>query len=93
MAVVGTAGASYRASIRRLAAFVAAGNAVEWVLGAHIEMPDRPGEDYPMGAVVHPDEHPLQLAPHTLTELDEALAAAGAEPVRLVRDHFIVVPR
>jgi hydroxyacylglutathione hydrolase len=85
--------ASYRASVGRLAGFVAAGNPVDWVLGAHIEMPDRPGEDYPMGADVHPGEHPLQLAPETLTELDEALTAAGPEPRRLVRDHFIVFPR
>ncbi|MEV6288146.1 MBL fold metallo-hydrolase [Kribbella sp. NPDC051770] len=84
---------AYRASIRRLAGFVAAGNPVEHVLGAHIEMPDRPGEDYPMGAVAHPDEHPLQLAPETLTELDEALTKAGPEPRRLVHDHFIVYPR
>ncbi|GAA1518756.1 hypothetical protein GCM10009741_18280 [Kribbella lupini] len=84
---------SYRSSIRRLAEFVAAGNPVEWVLGAHIEMTDRPGEDYPMGADVHADEHRLELAPETLTELDEALAAAGPEPGRLVHDHFVVFPR
>lgn len=83
---------SYRTSIRRLAGFVAAGNPVKWVLGAHIELTDRPGEDYPMGAAVHPDEHPLQLAPETLTELGEALTAAGPEPRRLVHDHFIVFP-
>jgi glyoxylase-like metal-dependent hydrolase (beta-lactamase superfamily II) len=85
--------ASYRASVRRLTGFVAAGNHVEWVLGAHIEMTDRPGEDYPMGADVHPAEHPLQLDAQTLTELDEALSDAGPEPHRLVHDHFIVVPR
>ncbi len=84
--------ASYRSSVRRLNGFVAAGNSVEWVLGAHIELTDRPGEDYPMGAAVHPDEHPLQLAPETLTELDETLTAAGPDPRRLVHDHFIVVP-
>jgi glyoxylase-like metal-dependent hydrolase (beta-lactamase superfamily II) len=84
---------SYRSSVRRLAGFVAAGNPVEWVLGAHIEMTDRPGEDYPMGADVHPDEHPLQLAPETLTELDAALTAAGPEPRRLVHAHFVVFPR
>jgi hydroxyacylglutathione hydrolase len=84
---------SYRSSIRRLAGFVAAGNPVEWVLGAHIELTDRPGEDYPMGADVHPGEHRLQLAPEILTELDEALIAAGPEPRRLVHDHFIVFPR
>ncbi|WP_344165637.1 MBL fold metallo-hydrolase [Kribbella yunnanensis] len=81
--------AAFRASVSRLARFVAAGNPVEWVLGAHIELTTRPGEDYPMGATEHPDEHELRLAPAVLAELDAVL---GAEPERIVRDHFIVYP-
>ncbi|MGZ0145805.1 MBL fold metallo-hydrolase [Kribbella sp. WER1] len=84
--------AAYRASVRRLGEFVAAGNAVEWVLGAHVEMTAEPGKDYPMGADRHPGEHVLQLRPAVLDELVEVLAAAGDEPVRIERDHFIVVP-
>ncbi|WP_405058560.1 MBL fold metallo-hydrolase [Kribbella sp. NBC_01505] len=80
---------AFRASVSRLAAFVAAGNPVEWMLGAHIELTDRPGEDYPMGATVHPDEHELRLAPAVLAELHAVL---GPEPARIVRDHFIVYP-
>jgi glyoxylase-like metal-dependent hydrolase (beta-lactamase superfamily II) len=83
---------AYRASVDRLAGFVAEGNPVSWIAGAHIEMPDRPGEDYPMGADVHPDEHPLQLASETLTELAAVLAEAGDTPARIVRDHFVVFP-
>jgi hydroxyacylglutathione hydrolase len=80
---------AFRASVSRLAAFVAAGNPVEWVLGAHIELTTRPGEDYEMGADVHPDEHKLQLAPAVLTELASVL---GPEPARIVCDEFIVYP-
>lgn len=84
--------AAYRDSIRRLAAFVADGNSVEWVLGAHIEMTNEPGRDYEMGADEHPDEHVLQLSPGVLTELAGVLAAAGDEPVRIERSDFIVYP-
>ncbi|TDD62874.1 MBL fold metallo-hydrolase [Kribbella antibiotica] len=80
---------AFRASVSRLAAFVAAGNPVDWMLGAHIEMSVRPGEDYPMGATEHPDEHELRLAPAVLGELDEVLTA---EPQRIVRQSFIVYP-
>lgn len=84
---------AYRASIDRLAKFVAAGNPVSWVLGAHIELTNQPGADFAMGADVHPDEHPLQLEPAVLTELADVLAEAGRAPQRIVRDHFIVFPR
>jgi hydroxyacylglutathione hydrolase len=84
---------AFRASVRRLAGFVAAGNPVSWVLGAHIEMPDEPGVDYEMGADVHPGEHPLQLGPEVLGELAEVLEQAGETPRRIVRDHFVVFPR
>jgi len=83
---------AFRASVSRLAGFVAGGNPVEWVLGAHIELTRRPGEDYEMGAAKHPAEHRLQLDPAVLIELAEVLDQAGAEPARIVRDHFIVHP-
>jgi hydroxyacylglutathione hydrolase len=95
---------AYRSSIARLAGFVAAGNPVSWVLGAHIELTStppvdlKPGADrhpgeFEPGADRHPDEHELQLAPGVLTELAVALDEAGPEPRRIVRDHFVVVPR
>ncbi|MEI8408978.1 MULTISPECIES: MBL fold metallo-hydrolase [unclassified Kribbella] len=83
---------AFRASVSRLAGFVAGGNPVEWVLGAHIELTRRPGEDYEMGAAKHPAEHRLQLDPAVLTELADVLDQAGPEPARIVRDHFIVHP-
>jgi hydroxyacylglutathione hydrolase len=72
--------------------FVADGNPVELVLGAHIELTKEPGRDYEMGADKHPDEHELQLQPAVLTELAEVLAEAGDEPVRIERKDFIVYP-
>ncbi|TCO20518.1 glyoxylase-like metal-dependent hydrolase (beta-lactamase superfamily II) [Kribbella steppae] len=83
---------AFRASVSRLADFVAEGNPVEWVLGAHIELTARPGEDYEMGEDKHPGEHVLQLAPAVLSELAEVLEEAGTEPARIVRDDFIVYP-
>jgi glyoxylase-like metal-dependent hydrolase (beta-lactamase superfamily II) len=84
--------AAFRSSVSRLAAFVVDGNPVEWVLGAHIELTRRPGEDYELGADKHPAEHELQLAPAVLTELAQVLEEAGPQPARIVRDHFIVYP-
>jgi glyoxylase-like metal-dependent hydrolase (beta-lactamase superfamily II) len=84
--------AAFRASVARLAGFVAGGNPVECILGAHIELTQEPGRDYEIGADKHPDEHELPLAPGVLTELADVLEQAGPEPVRIVRDHFIVYP-
>lgn len=84
---------AYRASIARLAEFVADGNPVDHVLGAHIELTDQPGVDYAMGADEHPGEHGLPLSVAVLNELAEVLAEAGPEPRRIVRDHFIVFPK
>ena len=53
------------------------GNPVELVLGAHIELTTKPGQDFEMGADRHPDEHELQLRPDVLTELAEVIAGAG----------------
>ena len=83
---------AFRASVTRLAAFVADGNPVERVLGAHIELTTEPGKDFDMGADKHPGEHELPLDPAVLSELAEVLDTAGAEPTHIVRDHFIVYP-
>lgn len=83
---------AFRASVARLAGFVADGNPVELVLGTHIELTGQPGVDYEMGADRHPGEHELQLDPAVLTELAEVMAEAGDTPVRIERDHFIVYP-
>ncbi|WP_363797148.1 MBL fold metallo-hydrolase [Lysobacter firmicutimachus] len=51
---------AYRASAARLEAF-ARRRPVAQVLGAHVEMSARPGELYPIGTALQPDEHGLAL--------------------------------
>ncbi|WP_405062289.1 MBL fold metallo-hydrolase [Kribbella sp. NBC_01505] len=83
---------AFRASVVRLAEFVAAGNPVDFVLGTHIEMSQESGVDFEFGSSEHPGEHELQLSPAVLVELAEVLTEAGDRPLRIVRDHFIVYP-
>lgn len=83
---------AFRASIARLAAFVAGGKPVRLVLGTHIEMTQEPGVDFDFGSDRHPAEHQLQLPPDALTQLAAALEEAGDTPQRIVRDDFIVFP-
>lgn len=84
-----------RASVDRMAAF-AARHPIRAVLGAHIEMTRTPGRDYPHEAPIHADEHPLELAAGTITELQAGLRAplgqSGRPGEPQVHDHFIIVP-
>ncbi|MER7760564.1 MBL fold metallo-hydrolase [Streptomyces sp. NPDC097619] len=64
---------AYAATVDRLIAFCAE-RPVTHVLGCHIEMTRTPDADYPRGTTHQPDEPPLQLAPHHLRRLREALA-------------------
>jgi len=84
--------ATYRAGIDRAVAFTAT-HPVRFILGAHIEMTRTPGQDYPMRADSHPDEHVLELPYSSLIELKSALQAMGATPVRDGHADFIVYPR
>jgi glyoxylase-like metal-dependent hydrolase (beta-lactamase superfamily II) len=81
-----------RASVDRVAAF-AARHPIRAVLGAHIEMTRTAGKDYPHEAATHPDEHPLELAPAAIAELQSGLKAPLDRPDSpQVHDHFIIVP-
>jgi hydroxyacylglutathione hydrolase len=82
---------TYRDSIRRLARFVA-DHEIRHVLGTHIEMTEEAGLDFPMGAKTHPNERPLQLAPHHITDLANALESMGGEPRVEKHDHFVIHP-
>jgi hypothetical protein len=61
---------------------------VKSLLGAHVEMSNTPGVDYPAGTVDQPDEAPLALPPGILDEIRSALDEPGP---RVVRDRFILV--
>ncbi|TXC71064.1 MBL fold metallo-hydrolase [Sphingomonas ginsenosidivorax] len=80
--------AAFRASVDRLAAFVAT-HPVRALLGAHIEMTNTPGQDYPMRASTHPAEHPLALPVSAIAALQAAARSAPA--IDRHRD-FIVYP-
>ena len=80
----------YRASIARLATFAKA-HPVSAVLGAHIEMSDKPGELYPVGTLYQPNEASLVLLPEDLMALDAALEKVG-EPGKIAMDKVVVEP-
>jgi glyoxylase-like metal-dependent hydrolase (beta-lactamase superfamily II) len=83
--------AAFKASIDRVVAFTKS-KRVSHVLGAHIEMTKRSGEDFVQGAKVHPDERPLELPYADLTELQAALHAMGGAVKRDAHPDFIVYP-
>ena len=82
----------FRASADRLGAF-AKTHPIRALLGAHIEMTTRPAQDYPMKAATHPSEHPLQLSPAVIGELQHAVDQAGPVPQIDPHADFIVYPR
>lgn len=82
---------TYQASIGRLVAFTT-DKPVAHVLGNHVEQTRTPFEDYPVGTIFQPDEHPLALSRGALLELADALAAMKGTPARVFRRDFTVWP-
>lgn len=82
---------AYVASIERMVDHVAA-REVCHVMGTHIEMTQTPGQDFPFGATVHPDEHGLPLGLDHLLELRDAVQAMGNMPQYEAHDDFIIYP-
>jgi glyoxylase-like metal-dependent hydrolase (beta-lactamase superfamily II) len=83
--------ADYRASIDRVAEFTRRRH-VSHILGAHIEMSQTPGKDFPIGVRAHPNEHRLELPYAALGELQMAVKGMGDHVARAVHDDFIVYP-
>jgi glyoxylase-like metal-dependent hydrolase (beta-lactamase superfamily II) len=81
----------YRASIQRLVDFTAA-HPVTFVLGAHIEMTNVPGEQQAFRSTHHANEHPLQLRREHLLELHRALIEMGSTPQVQTHDDFVIYP-
>lgn len=81
----------YKASIQRMVDF-GHDNPICHVLGTHIEMSNTPGDDFPIGSTYHPNEHPLQLGPEHLSELNAAIIAMQQAPHIEVHDEFIIWP-
>lgn len=82
---------SFRNSINRLAKF-ASENPVRYVLGAHVEMTRMPGVAYPYGTTYQPNERELQLSVDHLMDLHRTVESLGDNPVRTVRDEYIIEP-
>jgi hydroxyacylglutathione hydrolase len=82
---------AYRESATRLAAF-ARDHALSYVLGAHIELKNTPGELYEIGTTYQPHEHVLQLGQSHLQEWAAACASMGSRPRIAVHDDFILWP-
>jgi glyoxylase-like metal-dependent hydrolase (beta-lactamase superfamily II) len=70
---------AYRASVRRLAAFVST-RPIAHVLGAHVEMTSMAGVNYAYGTIYQPAEHALELEAAHVLELDAALQQLGPTP-------------
>jgi hypothetical protein len=68
-------------------------NNVTYMLGAHVEMTNRPRVPYPRRTTYQPEEHVLELKPSHLFELRDACEAIGATPRREAHDSFIIEPR
>lgn len=81
-----------RASIGRLAAFVRI-HPIRAVLGAHIEMRCKPGEDYPQKAPEHPCEHRLELSPAQIEALAKGVRPPFGRTLKpQVEADFIITP-
>ena len=76
-------------SLARLVDF-AESHPIGHVLGGHIEMTDRPGRDYPMGAVFHPDESQLEMSVDQLRAVRDAAAGISDRRGIHVFDDFII---
>lgn len=81
--------AAYSATIDRLLAFCER-HPVTHLLGCHIEMTTKPGEDYPRGTTHQPDEPPLQFGVAQLRELRRALTGIDGRPGTYRFDDFLV---
>jgi glyoxylase-like metal-dependent hydrolase (beta-lactamase superfamily II) len=80
---------AFLATLDRMAAFVDA-HPVSHVLGCHVEMTNRPGRDYPLGATYQPDERVLQMTVAQLTAIRDAAHSVAATRGVHRFDDFIV---
>ena len=64
---------------------------VTHVMGCHIEMTNRPGQDYPLGCSYQPDEPPLQMTVEQLIDLRDAARAVKDKPGAHTFDDFRIM--
>ncbi|GAA4212290.1 MBL fold metallo-hydrolase [Actinocatenispora rupis] len=80
---------AFRASLDRMVAFVTT-HPVTHVLGCHVEMTDRPGRDYPIGAAYQPREHVPQLSVADLVAIRDAAESVADRRGVHRYDDFII---
>ena len=80
----------YRKSIARLVSFTQ-NHSVSAILGAHIEMTNRPGEYYDVGTLYQPEESPLPLMQADLETLNTKLNQSD-KAGKITMDKVIVEP-
>ncbi|MFJ8008488.1 MBL fold metallo-hydrolase [Streptomyces fagopyri] len=84
--------AAFTRTVDRLIGFCA-DRPVTHVLGCHIEMTRRPGQDYPVRTTYQPDEPPLQMTTAQLRDIRAAIRSVGDRPGRHVFDDFVLCRR
>ncbi len=82
---------SYRAGVNRLVDFAKA-RTITHVFGAHIEMSQKPGVDYPIGTSFQPNEHSFDLNVDSLLLLQQRLNKIGSRPAQDIQADFIIYP-
>ncbi|BEL05220.1 hypothetical protein Q0Z83_034110 [Actinoplanes sichuanensis] len=80
---------AFRETLDSLVAFTET-RPVSHVLGCHIEMTNRPGLDYPLGAKFQPHEHLLQLTVAQLAEVRDATVRTAGRSGKHVHPDFIL---
>jgi hydroxyacylglutathione hydrolase len=82
-------GPTFLASMNRMVEFAAARDVTQ-VMGCHVEMTERPGRDFPLGATYQPGERPLPMDPSRLAAVRDATAVvAGRHGVHRCDDFII----
>jgi hydroxyacylglutathione hydrolase len=84
--------AAFRESLDRLVAFTRT-RPVTHIMGCHIEMTSRPGQDYPVGATYQPDEPPLQMTVAQLAAIRDAGERIAHLPGVHVFDDVVIISR
>ncbi len=81
---------AYLDSMERTVEF-ARTRAVTHVMGCHIEMTGRRGEDYPVGCRYQPHERPLQMTVQQLADLRDAARSIADKPGAHTFDDFLIL--
>ncbi|MFC1415701.1 MBL fold metallo-hydrolase [Streptacidiphilus cavernicola] len=80
---------AFTSTLHRLVAFTET-HSVTHVLGCHVEMSTRPGQDFPLGAPYQPGEVPPQLTVAQLTAVRDAADSVADRPGVHGFDDFII---